>query len=66
MDILSNNLKIFCAVAKSKSMTQTANELFISQPTISKAIKKLENELKVKLFFKDKGKGLASKDFITR
>ncbi len=58
MAISNNNLKIFYAVAQNKSITKTANELFVSQPAISKAIKNLENELQVKLFHRDKRNGL--------
>lgn len=58
MGMSNNNLKIFSAVAKNKSITKTANELFVSQPAISKAIKTLEEELQIKLFHRDKRKGL--------
>lgn len=58
MDMLNNSLKLFCAVAKNQSITKTANELFISQPAISKSIKNLEDELQIKLFHRDKRKGL--------
>lgn len=49
--------KSFFEVAKTKSMTKAANELLISQPAISKAIKTLENQLDVTLFNRSK-KGL--------
>lgn len=58
MNMSNNNLKLFCAVVKNKSITKTANKLFISQPAISKAIKNLEDELQIKLFYRDKGKGI--------
>lgn len=58
MGMSINNLKLFCAVAKNRSVTKTASELFISQPAISKTIKNLEDELQIKLFYRDKGKGL--------
>ena len=43
-------LKNFLEVAKEGNITHTAERLHISQPTISKQIKDLENELGVKLF----------------
>ncbi|MDT8716963.1 LysR family transcriptional regulator [Clostridium sp. 19966] len=49
-----NNLKIFISVADEKSITEAANNLYISQPAVSKAIKNLEDELTVKLFQRDK------------
>lgn len=62
MGMTNNNLKIFLNVAKSKSITKTANELFVSQPVISKAIKNLEEELQIRLFHRDKRKGLSLTD----
>lgn len=56
--VMYNNLKIFTIVAKHKSITKAAKELFVSQPAVSKAIKNLENELQVKLFQRDKRNGL--------
>lgn len=38
------------AIAKNKSITKAAEELFISQPSLSKYLKNLEQELKIKLF----------------
>ena len=40
----------FAAVARNKSLSAAADELFISQPAISKSIKKLEKELNTTLF----------------
>lgn len=57
-----NNLKIFIEVAKNKSITKTADMMFISQPAISKAIKNIEAELNVKLFYRDKRNGLKLTD----
>ncbi|MEX2784281.1 LysR family transcriptional regulator [Streptococcus sp. H49] len=56
--VIHDNLKTFITVAKNKSFTKTAKELFVSQPAVSKAIKNLEEELQVKLFQRDKRKGL--------
>lgn len=62
MIMINNNLRIFIQVAEKGSFTQVANELYISQPAISRAIKALEDELKVKLFFRDKRNGLILTD----
>ena len=43
-------LKYFVQVAKDQSYTRAADHLFLSQPALSKLIKKLERELKVPLF----------------
>lgn len=43
-------LKYFVQVAKDQSYTRAAEHLFLSQPALSKLIKKLERELKVPLF----------------
>ena len=61
-----NLYKTFYDVAKYKSISKAAKETFTSQPAISKAIKKLEDELNTKLFYRnldgvmltDKGKEL--------
>ncbi len=43
-------LKYFCAVAECQNMTKAANTVLVSQPSLSKAIKNLEDELGVSLF----------------
>jgi DNA-binding transcriptional LysR family regulator len=43
-------LKVFYTVAKRLSFTKSADELFISQPAITKHIHELEDEYKAKLF----------------
>ncbi|QDI91101.1 LysR family transcriptional regulator [Salicibibacter halophilus] len=48
MDI--RQLQYFTEVAKSQSFTKAASYLHISQPSLSKAIKRLEDELDVPLF----------------
>ena len=45
-----NNYKVFYTVAKNQNISKAANELFISQPAISKSISKLEEGLGIKLF----------------
>ena len=62
MVMMNNNLRVFIHVAETGSFTKTANELYISQPAISRAIKALEDELNVKLFYRDKRNGLALTD----
>jgi len=57
-----NNLKIFINVADSGSITRTSEALFISQPAISKAVKAIEKELGVNLFFRDKKTGIKLTD----
>ncbi len=62
MVMINNNLRIFIHVAETGSFTATANELYVSQPAVSKAIKVLEEELRLKLFFRDKRNGLILTD----
>ena len=62
MAISPNSLKIFINVADSGSITRTAAALFISQPAVSKAIKSIEEELGVTLFYRDKKSGLKLTD----
>lgn len=50
MDI--HQLEYFSEVAKNLSFTKAATALHVSQPSISKAIKNLENELGVPLFYR--------------
>jgi DNA-binding transcriptional LysR family regulator len=45
-----NELKTFVAVAKTESFSQAAEQLFLSQPAISKRIASLESNLETKLF----------------
>lgn len=42
--------RVFYTVAKCGSLTRAAEELYISQPAVSQAIKQLENQLGVSLF----------------
>ena len=45
-----NHLRVFECVYKNRSMTQSANELFLTQSGVSQHIKHLEEALQVKLF----------------
>lgn len=51
------HLKYFKAVAESEHMTKAANQLHIVQPSLSRTIQSLENELGV-LLFDRQGKGI--------
>ena len=42
--------RVFYTVAKCGSLTKAAQELYISQPAVSQAIKQFENQLGVSLF----------------
>ena len=48
--MLDFRLKVFQCVAQNLSFTKASNELFITQPAITKHIKELEAEFEVKLF----------------
>lgn len=48
MDI--RQLKYFIEIANSKSISQAARNLFLTQPTLSLALKKIESDLNTKLF----------------
>lgn len=62
MIMMNNNLRIFLQVAEKGSFTATADQMFISQPAVSRAIKSLEEELNVRLFLRDKRNGLILTD----
>lgn len=53
--------RIFYVVAKNLHMSKAAEELFISQPAVSQAIRKLENQLDGTLFIRS-NKGLSLTD----
>ncbi len=57
-----NNLKIFINAADTHSITKAAEALHITQPAASKAIKNLEEDLGVTLFFRDKRNGILLTD----
>lgn len=54
IDISLNLYKIFYVIAQSKSISEASEKLCISQPAVSKSIKKLEDLLGVKLFYRNK------------
>lgn len=47
-----NLYRIFYYVAKEGSISSAAKKIFVSQPAISKSLKKLEEELNVELFYR--------------
>ena len=52
-----NLYRIFCEVAKEKNITKASDNLYISQPAVSSAIKELESSLGGQLFIR-KNKGV--------
>ena len=61
-DINLNLYKIFYEVALSESISDASKKLFITQSAVSKAIKKLEEDLKTNLFYRNsKGVKLTEK-----
>ena len=48
-------LKYIVAVAREKHFGKAAEACFVSQPTLSVAVKKLEDELELKLFERSAG-----------
>ena len=51
-----NQLKNFVAVARAGNISRAAQELYVTQPSLSKSIARLEEELKVPLFHHRKGR----------
>ncbi len=51
-----NQLKYFYAVCKHNNISKAAEELYVSQPSVSVAIKELEEELHEKLFVRSNNK----------
>lgn len=51
-----SQLRYFCEVCNTGSVTQAANNLHITQPSISATLKNLENTYALTLFFREKGK----------
>ena len=52
--MIDRNLEIFIRVAENMSLTKAARGLFITQPAVSNAIRKLETNLNVRLFHRHK------------
>lgn len=48
--MFSQNFEYFLTIAETKSVTKASEKLYISQPSLSQYLKKLEEELGVKLF----------------
>ena len=49
-------LEYFCVAARYHNITKAAKELFVTQPSISNAIRTLEEEFGVNLFFRNNNK----------
>ena len=60
--MLNRSLKLFIKIAEYGSITKVAKAFYITQPAVSNALWKLEDELGVKLFFRDKRSGLILTD----
>ena len=50
MDI--REMKYIIMIAETKNMTKAAQKLYISQPALHKALRKVENELHTTLFYR--------------
>src|SRR5690606_38876317 len=50
MNVSPRELKVFIALASSLSFSETADEFFVSQPTMTKLVRGLEEKLAVRLF----------------
>ena len=57
-----NQLEYFTAVCRSHSINKAASELFVSQPTISVALRDLESEFSIKLFHHGKNRLTLTQD----
>ncbi len=53
-----HQLSVWIVVAKHQSVTKTADELHIRQPTVSMQIKSLQKECGIKLYKANRGKGI--------
>ena len=50
-----NQLRYFCAASRCHSITKASKELFVTQPTISTAVRDLEEEFSITLFYRNGG-----------
>ena len=50
---MSEWIKTFIAVYETKNFSAAAKQLYISQPTVSLQIKKLEQHFSIKLFYRN-------------
>ncbi|MTK06186.1 MAG: LysR family transcriptional regulator [Hungatella sp.] len=50
----TQQLEYVIAIAEEKNLSKAAEKLFVTQPALSQQLKKLEEELETKLFYKDK------------
>ena len=50
MNVTPRQLRIFLSLAQSLNFSRTAEQFFVTQPSLSKAVKDLEEELGVPLF----------------
>ena len=50
------NIRYVIAIAKEGSFTKAAESLYISQPALSQAIRRLEQEMKISIFIREKNK----------
>lgn len=53
--MLDHKYKVFYHLAKNPNTTKVAEELYLSQPAISKNIRELEKELGITLFYRERG-----------
>ena len=60
--MMNRNLELFLRAAEYGSITQAARALYVTQPAVSNAIAKLETELDVRLFYRDKRNGMLLTD----
>lgn len=49
-----NQLRYFCTACRTHSITKAASELYVTQPAVSLAIRELENEFNITLFYRNK------------
>ena len=47
-----NQMKYFCTAARAQSITKAAQELYVSQPTLTKQLHRIENELGTEIVYR--------------